>query len=85
MTIPRRHRAAPAALLLASLGLAGCGRTEPGGSPPPAKNEMPVEQTPVQSLYEEKPGVLYEKPARTPTVSPAPAVAPTPSPDARRR
>jgi len=63
-------------LALASLGLAGCGRSE---SPPPAKNELPVEQTPVQSIYEEKPGVLYEQPARTPTVTPAPP-APTPSP-----
>jgi hypothetical protein len=79
MTHGRRLRATLAAAALASLWLAGCKREEP----PPAKNEMPVEQTPVSSLYEEQPGVLYEKAARTPTVSPIPGLAPTPSPTGR--
>ena len=74
-----------AGVALASLALTGCRKPENAETPPPAKNEMPVEQTPVGSLYEEKPGVLYEKPATTPTVSPVAAVPsrPTPSPTGR--
>lgn len=82
MTEGRRLRATLAAAALATLVLAGCKRTEPPSAeaPPPAKNELPVEQTPVNSLYEEKPGVLYEQPARTPTVTPVPAAAAAPKP-----
>jgi hypothetical protein len=75
--------------LAASLCLAGCKRAQAPPPPelpaaPPSKNELPVEQTPVKSLYEEKPGVLYEQPARTPTVTRGPASAPTPSPAAKK-
>lgn len=83
MTGNRLH--AILAVALASLMLAGCKRAEPTPAetpapPPPAKNELPVEQTPVQSLYEEKPGVLYERAARTPTVSFRPTPTRTPVP-----
>jgi hypothetical protein len=69
-----------AILASASLAHAACRKPVPE-EPQPAKGEMPVEQTPVSSLYEEKPGVLYERPQRTPSVSPLPA--PTPSPTGR--
>ena len=72
---------------LSSFAFSGCKRAEQPPPPetpaPPAKNELPVEQTPVKSLYEEKPGVLYEQPARTPTVTKAPIPSPTPSPSRR--
>jgi len=73
-----------AAAALAGPGLAGCKRTEPPPPPElpaaPPKSELPVEQTPVQSIYEEKPGVLYEKAATTPTVSPVPSTPTVPTP-----
>jgi len=84
VTTPRLLRAASAALLLATLALPGCKRSEPAESQPPAgaptKQELPVEQTPVSSLYEEKPGVLYERAVRTPTVSFRPTPTRTPPP-----
>ena len=59
-----------AAALAASLALAACRKPVPEERQP-VKGELPVQQTPVSSIYEEKPGVLYERPARpTPTVSP---------------
>ena len=64
-----------AGALAASLALAACRKSE---EPQPVKDELPVEQTPVTSIYEENPGVLYERPARTPTVPPTPAVKPSP-------
>ncbi len=75
------------AAFAASLALAGC-RKEAKEETPPAKGEMPVEQTPVSSIYEEKPGILYERPNRTPTsttpaASPSPAPGLTPSPAGR--
>lgn len=68
-------RLACAGALAAALALAGCRKSEEAK---PLKGELPVEQTPVNSTYEEQPGVLYERPDRTPTVSPAPAVKPSP-------
>jgi hypothetical protein len=59
-----------ACALAAGLALAGCRKQVPE-EPQPMKGEMPVEQTPLTSIYEEKQGVLYERPARTPTVTPA--------------
>ena len=55
----RRQLLAASASLAASLSLAGCRAKEqgPGGNP-----EMKVEQTPVSSIYDEKGGVLYERP-----------------------
>lgn len=82
MTRRRLLRAAPAALA-ASLALAGCRARETAERAPGEKSEMPVEQTPVTSIYEEKPGVLYERPARTPSVSPSPAPAPALAPSPR--
>ena len=62
----RRFRCA--FLLAAGLAASACGRKNE--APPPAgKEALPVEQTPVSSLYEEKPGVLYERPATTPAAS----------------
>ena len=80
--MPRRPLAVASAALAASLAVAGC-RAKEEGAPPAGSAELPVEQTPVASIYEEKPGVLYERPARTPTASPAPALALTPSPTGR--
>lgn len=70
-----------ACALAAGLALAGCRKQVPEESQP-VKGEMPVEQTPLASIYQQEPGVLYERPARTPSVSPSPAPAPalTPSP-----
>lgn len=85
MTRSRLLRIALPGTLLASLGLAGCRQREQAESPPPAtnatpaQNEMPVETTPVESLYEEKPGVLYEQPVRSPTITP-PKRTPTRTP-----
>jgi hypothetical protein len=88
MTGRRLTRFGLSAGLAASLSLAGCKRAVQPPPPelpaPPTKQELPVEQTPVKSLYEEKPGVLYEQPARTPTVTKAPVSTPSPSPAARR-
>jgi hypothetical protein len=81
MMLRRRLSLILAAAALAGLWLEGCKRAEP---PPqelpaaPAKQELPVEQTPVQSLYEEKPGVLYEKAVRSPTATPTPTRTPAP-------
>jgi hypothetical protein len=78
----------PAILAAAALAVlvASCKRAESQPPPPelpvpPARSELPVEQTPVQSLYEEKPGVLYERPAHgTGTPSPVRSATPTPTP-----
>ena len=70
--------AASALATAAGLALAACRAKEPAEQPPPAKEEMKVQETPVASIYDEKGGVLYERPARTPTVTPLPV--PTPSP-----
>ena len=72
-----RQLSAVSATLAAGLWLAGC-KARGAAEQPPAKDEMKVEQTPVSSIYEEKGGVLYERPARTPTLSPAPARTPSP-------
>jgi uncharacterized lipoprotein YbaY len=66
----RLLRVACAGALAAGLALAGC-RKQESEEPQPVKGELPVEQTPVSSIYEEKPGVLYARPARTPRVTPA--------------
>jgi hypothetical protein len=65
--------------MAAGFGLAGCRAKEAAEQPPPGNQEMKVQQTPVGSIYEEKGGVLYERPARTPTVSPPPAPSPSPA------
>jgi hypothetical protein len=81
-----RGRFLRAFLAAASLALAACGgRKEPPPTeqPQPVKGELPVAQTPVSSIYDEKPGTLYERPAPTPTVSPAPA--PTARPTRKKR
>ena len=84
MTVRGRLLSIVVAAALAGPGLAGCKRTEPPPPPEmpaaPPKSELPVEQTPVQSLYEEKPGVLYEKAATTPTVSPGVVTPARPTP-----
>ena len=77
MIASRLLRFTCAGALAASLALAGC-RKNVSDEPQPVKGELPVEQTPVTSIYEENPGVLYERPARTPTVAPTPAVKPSP-------
>lgn len=75
MNASRLLRVARAGALAAGLALAGCRKSDEGK---PLKGELPVERTPVASTYEEEPGVLYERPARTPIVSPTPAVKPSP-------
>ena len=75
MIASRLLRFTCAGALTASLALAGCRKSE---EPKPLKGELPVEQTPVTSIYEENPGVLYERPALTPTALPTPAVKPSP-------
>lgn len=80
----RQLSAASAALALAiaaGLALSGC-RAREAAAPPPGAQEMKLQQTPVSSIYDEKGGVLYERPERpplTPTPTPA-ASAPAPSP-----
>jgi hypothetical protein len=59
-----------AAALAASLSLAACRKPVPEEAQP-VKGELPVQQTPVSSIYEEKPGVLYERPQRTPAPTPS--------------
>jgi hypothetical protein len=76
---PRRLLAAASAALAASLALAAC-KAKEAGAPPAGKSELPVEQTPVSSIYDEKPGTLYERPARTTTPTSAPAPARTAPP-----
>jgi hypothetical protein len=75
MIASRLLRVARAGALAAGLALVGCRKSEEAK---PLKGELPVERTPVASTYEEEPGVLYERPARTPTVSPAPPAKPSP-------
>ena len=75
MIASRLLRVACAGALAVVLTLAGCRKSEEAK---PLKGELPVEQTPVTSIYEENPGVLYERPARTPTVPPTPPVKPSP-------
>ena len=65
--------------MAACLWISGCKAKEGTGQPPAGSQEMKVEQTPVNSIYDEKGGVLYERPAVTPTPHASPAV-PTPSP-----
>ena len=77
MIASRLFRFICAGALAASLALAGC-RKKASEEPQAVKGELPVEQTPVTSIYEENPGVLYERPALTPTVSPTPAAKPSP-------
>ena len=67
-------------MLLVLVFVGDCRAKEAAERPPAGNQEMKVEQTPVSSIYEEKGGVLYERPARTPSVSPLPAPTPTPSP-----
>jgi len=67
--LPRAFLAAAA-----SLALAACRKAQPAiEQPQPVKGELPVQQTPVSSIYDEKPGVLYERPGKTP--SPVPPTA----------
>jgi uncharacterized lipoprotein YbaY len=77
-----RQLSAASAALAAGLWLAGCRAKETAEPPPAGTQEMKVEQTPVSSIYEEKGGVLYERPAVTPPKA-APPPAPTPSPTGR--
>lgn len=77
-----RQLSAASAALAAGLALAGCRAKGAAEQPPAGTQEMKVEQTPVSSIYEEKGGVLYERPAVTPTKAPPPP-APTPSPTGR--
>jgi hypothetical protein len=79
----RLLRVACTGALAAGLALAGC-RKQESEEPQPVKGELPVEQTPVSSIYEQEPGILYERPARTPSVSPSPAPTPSPSSSAPR-
>lgn len=74
-----RQLLAASAVLAAGLALAGCKAKEAAEQPPPGNQEMKVQQTPVSSIYDEKGGVLYERPAATPTKA-TPPPAPTPSP-----
>ena len=78
----RLLRAVSCAALAAGLALPAC-RKEPR-EPAPPKGELPVEQTPVSSIYEEKPGVLYERPNRTPTSVPPTPFVPSATPSPRR-
>jgi hypothetical protein len=79
-----RPLAAASAALAAGLWLSGCRAKEAAEQPPPGNQEMKVQQTPVGSIYEEKGGVLYERPAVTPTkATPPPPPTPTPSPTGR--
>lgn len=74
-------------MLLALVFVAGCRAKGAAEQPPPASQEMKVQETPVASIYEEKGGVLYERPERpkvTPTPTPSPS-APTPSPTRREK
>lgn len=74
----RRSRQLSAALA-ACLWLAGC-KAKEAAAPPPGTQELKVQQTPVGSIYEEKGGVLYERPATTPTpATPQPALTPSPA------
>jgi hypothetical protein len=79
----RLLRVACAGALAVGLALAGC-RKQESEEPQPVKGELPVEQTPVSSIYEEKPGILYERPARTLSISPSPVLTPSPSSSAPR-
>ena len=77
-----RPLAAASAAMAACLWISGCKAKEGTGQPPAGSQEMKVEQTPVNSIYDEKGGTLYERPERstlTPTRAPAPP-SPTPSP-----
>ncbi|HEV2063264.1 MAG TPA: hypothetical protein VGS00_01795 [Thermoanaerobaculia bacterium] len=75
-----RQLSAASAALAAGLWLAGCRARGAAEQGPGGNQEMKVEQTPVGSIYEEKGGVLYERPAATPTATTPPPATPSPRP-----